>query len=62
MNRAVLVMACVSGAAALASAIVLTRPARSEAAVYARRIAGTMLGAGALILALFAWGLARAAG
>ncbi len=48
-------VAAVFGAGA---AIVWTRVPRSEGAVYARRIAGTMLGAGALVLALFAWSMA----
>jgi hypothetical protein len=62
VNRAAIVMACVSAAAATGSAIIVSRPAGSEQAVYVKRIAGTMLGAGAMILALFAWGLERAAG
>jgi hypothetical protein len=55
-------MAGVAGAAALAGAIILTRPARSEQAVYLKRIAGTMALSFALILLLFAWGLEQAAG
>ena len=59
MNRAATVMACVSATAALAGALTVTRPARSEQAVYIKRIAGTMCFAGALILAIFTWGLTR---
>jgi len=49
---------------ALGAVVVLTRPVATDVAVYARRIAGTMLGAGALILGEFAfvrngWGAAR---
>jgi hypothetical protein len=62
MNRAALVMACVSATAALGGAIIVTRPARSAQAVYIKRIAGTMCFAGALILGLFAAGLERVAG
>lgn len=62
MTRAALVMACVSATAALGGAVIVTRPARSEQAIYIKRIAGTMCFAGALILALFAAGLERAVG
>ncbi len=62
MTRAALVMACVSASAALAGAVILARPARSEQGVYGKRIAGTMFCSLALILALFAWGMERAAG
>jgi hypothetical protein len=62
LTRAALVMACVSATAALGGAVVVTRPATSEQAVYIKRIGGTMCFAGALILALFAAGLERAAG
>jgi hypothetical protein len=55
-------MACVAGACLLASALIFARPSRSEAAVYGKRIAGTMALAGGLILALFAWGLERISG
>ena len=55
-------MACVAGALALVAALILARPARSEHGVYIRRIAGMMAIAGALILALFAWGLERIGG
>jgi len=57
-----LIMACVAGALALVAALILARPARSEHGVYIRRIAGMMAIAGALILALFAWGLERIGG
>lgn len=59
MTRAALVMACVSASAAIAGVVILTRPTRSEAAVYGKRIAGTMFCALALILALYAAGLER---
>ena len=62
MTRAPLIMAAVGAAAGAGSAIVLTRPAHSEGAVYARRIAGTMLAAFALILLGFAAALATAGG
>ena len=61
MTRAALVMACVSATSAVAGAVVLTRPTRSEAAVYGKRIAGTMFCALALILALYSAGLERMA-
>ncbi len=59
MIRAALVMACVSATSAAASGTMLALPSRSEAAIYGKRIAGTMFGALALILALYAWGLER---
>lgn len=59
MTRAAAVMACVSASAALGGAIVFTRPSRTPQSVYIKRIAGTMLCAGALILAIYAWGLER---
>ena len=62
MSWAVLIMACVAGVAALGGAVVLALPTRSEAGHYGKRIAGTMLCALALILAIFAWGLERMAG
>lgn len=55
-------MAIVAGVAALAGAIILTRPAASEQMVYLKRIAGTMALAASVILALFAWGLDRVGG
>ncbi len=60
MNRAALVMACVSATIGAAGLAVAAMPARSEQAVYGKRIAGTMLIAGAVILAMFAYGLERA--
>ncbi|MGI4731408.1 MAG: hypothetical protein ACRYFW_06645 [Janthinobacterium lividum] len=51
------IMGVVAAVLAVATAVVWTRPARGEGAVYARRIAGTMLGAGALVLAMFAWNM-----
>jgi len=59
MTRAAIVMACVSVTSAAAGVTVFALPSRSEAAVYGKRIAGTMFCAMALILALFAWGLNR---
>ena len=52
-----LVMAIVALLALAAAAYTFTRPAASEAAVYRQRIAGTMLGAGAIILGGFAFAL-----
>ena len=59
-----LVMAVVALLVLGGTAFTLTRPATSEAALYRRRIAGTMLGAGAIILggfafALSSWGVGR---
>lgn len=51
------VMAVVALLALAGAAFTLTRPAASEAAVYRRRIAGTMLGAGAVILGGFVYAL-----
>ncbi len=62
MTSAALVMGGVAATCAIGCGVVLTRPARSEPAIYAKRIGATMLIALALILALFAWGLERAAG
>lgn len=62
MTRAALVMACVAAASAAGGGVILARPARSPQGVYLKRIAGTMALSFALILALFAWGLERAAG
>ncbi|HZV19494.1 MAG TPA: hypothetical protein VFF84_12465 [Sphingobium sp.] len=62
MTPAALIMAAVSATSALAGAVVLSRPVRSEQGVYGKRIVATMALAFALILALFAWGLERAAG
>lgn len=52
-----LIMASVAAVLALAAAYVVTRPAHGETGVYGRRIAGTMLGAGALILGGFAYAM-----
>jgi hypothetical protein len=52
------IMALVAAVAALAAIAVWTRPVATEGGVYGRRIAGTMLGAFALVLAFFAWNLA----
>ena len=51
------IMAIVATVLALAAIYMITRPARSEPAIYGRRIAGTMLGAGAIILGGFAYAL-----
>ena len=61
MTRAALVMACVSATSAVAGGTILSMRTRSEAAVYGKRIAGTMFCALALILALYAAGLERMA-
>ncbi len=50
-------MGLVAGTLALAAAFAVTRRAADEAGVYRRRIAGTMLGAGAVILGGFAFAL-----
>ncbi|MDB5704177.1 MAG: hypothetical protein JWN66_1293 [Sphingomonas bacterium] len=57
MNRAPLIMAAVAATAGVGGLIVFARPARSEGAIYGRRIAGTMLIALALLLGRFAWAL-----
>lgn len=59
-----IVMALVAAVLMLAATWVVTRPARTGPARYGRRIAATMLGAGALILGGFAaalsgWGAGR---
>jgi len=59
MIRAALIMACVSATSAVAGTTIIALPARSEQAVYGKRIAGTMFCALALILALYSWGLER---
>lgn len=51
---ATLIMYGVAGIAAILAALVLTRRAETEPAVYRHRIAGAMLGALALILVVFA--------
>ena len=53
------IMAVVAAIAALLTIAVWTTRARSDGAVYARRIVGTMLGALAIVLAFFAWSLAQ---
>lgn len=58
MTRAPLIMAAVAATAGIGGLVVFTRPARSEGAVYGRRIAGTMLIALAVILGGFAYALA----
>ncbi|MCW2337130.1 dolichol kinase [Sphingobium sp. B2D3A] len=62
MTLPALIMAGVSGTAALCGALILARKARTPQGVYGKRIAGTMALSFALILALFAWGLERMAG
>jgi hypothetical protein len=52
-----LIMALVALACAVGAAILYLRPAPSEASVYRHRIAATMLAAGAILLAGFAWTL-----
>jgi hypothetical protein len=52
-----LVMAGVAAVMAVGAGVVLTRPGTSESAIYGRRIVGTMLGAGAIILGSFAYAL-----
>ncbi|MGJ3648977.1 hypothetical protein ACLB0R_10950 [Sphingomonas sp. GlSt437] len=51
------IMATVAAVLAIAAIWVLTRRVTSEAGAYGRRIAGTMLGAGAVILGGFAWAM-----
>ncbi|HWJ68657.1 MAG TPA: hypothetical protein VNS79_01195 [Sphingobium sp.] len=62
MTSAALIMGGVAAACAVGGGVVLSRPARSEPAVYARRLSATMLLALALILALFTWGLEQIGG
>lgn len=50
-------MATVAACLAVAAIWVFTRPGGGEAGIYGRRIAGTMLGAGAIVLAIYAWTL-----
>ena len=54
MIRAPFIMAAVAATAGIAGLVVVTRPVRSEAGRYRRRIAGTMLIALAVILGGFA--------
>jgi len=49
------IMAIVAAILAMAAVYVLSRPSQTEGAVYFRRIVGTMLTAGAIILGSFAW-------
>ncbi|TPG18518.1 hypothetical protein EAH87_10420 [Sphingomonas koreensis] len=51
------IMALVATAAAIAATYVVTRPARSEQAVYAGRLIATMLAALAVILGAFSFAL-----
>jgi hypothetical protein len=62
MTRAPVIMAAVGAAAAAGSVFVFTRPAADEGLIYAKRIAGTMLAAFALIMLGFATALAAAGG
>jgi hypothetical protein len=57
VSTANLIMLGIGIAAFLIGAFVLTRPAATDAAVYARRIAGVMIVSLGLILVLFAIGL-----
>ena len=57
VTRSIIIMACVAAAAALAGLIIITRPTRNEQDVYIKRIAGAMFFAGAIMLALFTYGL-----
>ncbi|MBX9883140.1 MAG: hypothetical protein K2X73_14355 [Sphingomonas sp.] len=50
-------MALVALATGGAAAYTFTRPAADEPAIYRRRIAGTMLTAGAVVLAFYAYTL-----
>jgi hypothetical protein len=54
-----LIMALVALACASGAAVFMLRPAKSEASIYRHRIAATMLTAGAIILAAYAWTLHR---
>jgi hypothetical protein len=54
MLPAPLIMALVAATSAVAAGVVLLRPVHSEAGMYGRRIAGTMLAAFAIILGGFA--------
>ena len=58
MTHANLIMLGLGLVAFAGGAILLARRGGSEAAVYVRRIAGTMLGALGLVLVIFAIGLA----
>ncbi len=54
-----LIMALVALICAGGAAFLVLRPAPSEASIYRHRIAATMLAAGAIILAAYAWTLHR---
>ena len=54
-----LIMALVALLCAGGAVLLYLRPAPSDAAIYRHRIAATMLAAGAIILAGFAWTLHR---
>ncbi len=62
MTLANLIMLGLGLLSLLIGAVLLLRRGGSEAAVYVRRIAGTMLGALGLVLMLFAIGLAGVRG
>ena len=59
MTLANVIMLALGLAAFLGGAVLLLRRGGSEASVYVRRIAGTMLGALGLVLMIFAIGLSR---
>jgi hypothetical protein len=52
-----LIMALVALVCAAGAVTLFLRPAPSEASIYRHRITATMLAAGAIILAAFAWTL-----
>lgn len=52
-----LVMGIVAALLAAAAVYVVMRPSQAEGAAYVKRIVGTMLGAGAIILGGFAFAL-----
>jgi len=52
-----LIMALVALVCAAGAVTLFLRPAPSEASIYRHRIAATMMAAGAIILAAFAWTL-----
>ena len=58
MMRGPLLMAAVATLSGVGGVVLLTRPVRSDAARYARRIAGTMALGLAALLGSFAWVLA----
>jgi hypothetical protein len=61
MNWAPIIMAAAAALLTIAGVLVVTRPGRTPQSVYIKRISATMLFAGAVMLALFAFGLERAA-